>query len=478
MPSEVELKLEVDPGAAGMLLKEPWLCNGRCATLPQVSTYYDTPDGKVRRHGFTLRVRSVGNRFFQTVKTLGGNVGLFDRGEWEYEVNGAEIDRECLARTPLAQFEDAELAPVIRSKVNRSSCRIDSESSEFQLDYDEGEMTAGRRHLDVSEMELELIRGEAVAAFTLARRIAEEVPVKIGVMSKAERGFALADGRLGKAFKAEPVGVRPGMTIAEAFAAIVSACIRHFRLNEPLVIAERSPEALHQARVALRRLRAAFSLFRSALNDPGSMRLRDELRWFTRQLGDARNLDVFLQRDIEEADRQRLQHERELAYDRVIGALESKRFRLLMLDLVAWSAFGEWRSEATAGRPIEPYANHRIDRLWAKISHARRLTHMGEHQRHRLRIQAKKLRYALEFVAALHTGEQARQKKFAKAVEDLQETLGQLNDLTVARKLVALDSWLIELHEPDEAERALLHDAGRTIGHLRDTGAYWRDGDD
>jgi CHAD domain-containing protein len=183
-------------------------------------------------------------------------------------------------------------------------------------------------------------------------------------------------------------------------------------------------------------------------------------------------------RDIEEADRQRLQHERELAYDRVIGALESKRFRLLMLDLVAWSAFGEWRSEATAGRPIEPYANHRIDRLWAKISHARRLTHMGEHQRHRLRIQAKKLRYALEFVAALHTGEQARQKKFAKAVEDLQETLGQLNDLTVARKLVALDSWLIELHEPDEAERALLHDAGRTIGHLRDTGAYWRDGDD
>jgi CHAD domain-containing protein len=103
---------------------------------------------------------------------------------------------------------------------------------------------------------------------------------------------------------------------------------------------------------------------------------------------------------------------------------------------------------------------------------------MGEHQLHRLRIQAKKLRYALEFVAALHTGEQARQKKFAKAVEDLQETLGQLNDLTVARKLVALDSWLIELHEPDEAERALLHDAGRTIGHLCDTGAYWRDGDD
>jgi inorganic triphosphatase YgiF len=478
VPREIELKLEIDPEAAERLLLESWLCDGHCRAEPQLSVYYDTADGEIRRRGFTLRVRSVGDRYLQTVKTLAAGAGLFDRGEWEYEIGGIELERECLSRTPLAHFESSGLEPIIRSQVTRRSCRVVSDGSEFQLDYDEGEISAGLRSQRISELELELINGDPSIAHKLARTIADREPAKLGVVSKAERGFALADDRLGKAVKAEPVAIRPGMTIGEGFATIVAACIRHFRLNEPLVISRRSPEALHQSRVALRRLRAAFWLFRSAISDSRFDLLRDELRWFTRKFGDARNLDVFLQRDHPQSERSRLEREREEAYDRVVEAMDSKRCRLLILDIIGWSSFGEWSRQAMAGRPIEPYVSRRIDRLWAKLTHSRHLSHMSEEERHRLRILAKKLRYALEFVAALHVNERERQKKFAKGIEDLQEALGQLNDLTVARTLVAVDAWPIELHEPDEAERALLHDAGRSLDHLRDAGAYWREADD
>src|SRR5205085_9076229 len=125
---------------------------------------------------------------------------------------------------------------------------------------------------------------------------------------------------------------------------IVTACIRHFRRNEPLVIEKRSMNALHQARVAMRRLRSTLTLFRTVVADDEFMALRDELRWFTGKLGDARNLDVYLQRDLPKDEKRTLKAKRERVYDQVIETMESGRFRRLMLDLIAWAYLGEWRT--------------------------------------------------------------------------------------------------------------------------------------
>ena len=57
--------------------------------------------------------------------------------------------------------------------------------------------------------------------------------------------------------------LRPNLSVAEAFQIIARACVRHFRLNEPLLIASRSAEPLHQARVAIRRLRCGAILVRA-----------------------------------------------------------------------------------------------------------------------------------------------------------------------------------------------------------------------
>lgn len=445
-----------------------------CKVLEQSSTYFDTPDKKLRTRGYTLRVRKVGGRFIQTLKSTGNGAGLFQRGEWEYEIEGQEPDPDKLLHTPLAQFDVSQLVPVIHSQVRRASCRFHEPDGEVELALDEGVTRAGRCEAPLSEIEIELIHGAPAAVLGLARQIARRIPVKLGVMSKAERGFALADGSLGKVMKAEPVPVEATMTLAEGFAAIVSACLRHFRMNEPLVISQRSSFALHQARVAMRRLRSAMSLFRPVINDARFPKLRDELRWFTRELGDARNLDVFLERERSRDEDLPLEERREAAYDRVIAEMDSERVRTLLLDLVEWSMLGEWRNSTSAQQPFEPYASSRIDRLWHQIAHSDEIRAMDEDERHRLRIRIKKLRYALDFMDLIYVEQGARKRKFANAVEQLQEALGHLNDRAVARILVGADDWPIEPIEPSADEDALLKAAAHALSKMHRIGPFWR----
>ena len=275
-----------------------------------------------------------------------------------------------------------------------------------------------------------------------------------------------------KVVKAQRVLVHPDMTVAQGFQTIVAACIRHFRFNEPAVIEHRHVEALHQVRVAMRRLRSALSLFRPAIADANFKRLRGELRWFTGELGEARNLDIVLGWDLPDGERERLERNRDRAYQAIIAAMESPRFRNLMLDLVSWVSDGDWRRNSKASEPLGTLTNRRIDRLWRKVSKARKLGAMDDRETHRLRIQVKKLRYALDFVAALHV--HGRQKKFGKAMEKIQEALGRCQDLTMARSFLGPQAAsIIELEGGAKPRR--LRDAKQSLRRLRKIGPYWRD---
>jgi CHAD domain-containing protein len=290
---------------------------------------------------------------------------------------------------------------------------------------------------------------------------------------KAERGFMLAEPRFGRVTKAEKVVLCPEMTVAEAFETIVASCLRHFRLNVPLVVEQRLPAALHQLRVAMRRLRTALSLFRRAVSDDRFARLRDELRDFADDLGEARNLDVFLQSPLDPALRRRLSGTRDAAYDEVVQALESRHVGTLMSDIADWAEHGRWRESSIARRQIGPFAVRRIDRLWKNVERAGVLRRMSEKERHELRILVKKLRYGLEFVRGFHSGSK-RRRSFGRALEDLQECLGLLNDAAVARRMVADEAWTWVRREPSEAEHQLLRHADRALDRLQQLQPYWR----
>jgi CHAD domain-containing protein len=195
------------------------------------------------------------------------------------------------------------------------------------------------------------------------------------------------------------------------------------------------------------------SLFGPVVSDPRLPAVKTGLRRISAQLGEARNLDVFLQGLAAEAERRpgepglaeftaHVRRQREAAYDAAIATLRSRRFRVFLLDLVAWIETGPWlASEANAAirtRPVEDFAADLLRRRRRKVRrNGRHLDRLDPPARHEVRIDAKKLRYASEFFGSLAQDGKGRRrhKAFVSALEDLQEHLGALNDAATGADL-------------------------------------------
>ena len=479
---EIELKLSLAPDQVAPLLALPQL-GAASAAAEQVSIYYDTPEGHVRKAGFSLRVRRKGRRYVQTLKEGGGDAGGFSaRGEWERRIDGPELDLGALADTPLAPLltrkkvrDRLEIAS--ETRVHRTTWQIARDSSLIELILDVGEVVAGERREPVCEIELELKRGDRNELFDMAREIGRDIPLRLGVVSKSERGAALAARRPKRVFGAEPVELLPETAIADAFAVIVRSCLRHFRRNEPAAGAPLGVEGVHQLRVAMRRLRSAFGLFRPVIAGPEADCLRDELKGLSALLGEARDVDVTIallrrsggDRKAVSAELRRLKRARAKAYDALEARLASDALPGLFLDLAAWAEVGSWRERPRARRSVEAFAEERLGRLWRKLRKAgKRIAEADGEARHRLRIDVKKLRYASEFFAGLALGGGRRRwKDFLKQLEQLQESLGALNDIETASRVAAGES------DPGDGA-ALLRAAQRSYDRLREIGPYWR----
>jgi inorganic triphosphatase YgiF len=476
MGKEIELKLDVVGEQSALIESDPLFRGLDNCKAHQTSIYYDTRKRLLAKHGFSLRVRSSGDGFVQTLKRTVASDGLFTRDEWEWKVPGAELDRSKLIEVPVELPSESgkvrrKLHPVLRSDVERTSWQLRQGASDVQVDWDVGTLSSGERSLNFAEVEFELLKGGAADVVAAARTLAERVPVKLGVLSKAERGAAMSEGALERVSKAAPISIQPSDTVGQAFASIMHACLKHYRLNEDVVLRNRAGDALHQARVALRRLRSAFSFFRPAIADEQFLGMREELRWFTGQLGEARNLDVYLQRELAPEEIEATTRRREEAYDQVIEAMNSAKLRLLLVDLTGWASVGPWRGEKLANRPIRSFATKRLNKLWSTIEPARAmLAQMDEESRHRLRIQVKKMRYAVEFFNEVYPSSK-RKKRFVRSVEELQESLGNLNDLATARVL-APDLTNDRPHEETE-ELEHLRKSETSLEDLCAAGPFW-----
>lgn len=472
---ETELKLQLEGADLGALEAEPLFAAPPASSEEQLTRYYDTADRTLEAAGYRLRVRRTGRGFVQTIKPISEAAGLFAREEWEFHVASIEPDLQALEPDALkalaANGRLASLQPVSSFSVRRRSWLVHHGKSQVQLDLDVGTAEARARRADFAELELELRAGEAADLVALAAELADRAPVRMGVLTKAERGFALAEGRLGEVVKTVPVGIQPDASVAESFAAIVQSCLKHYALNEPLVVEQRSAAALHQCRVAMRRLRATFSLYKPVILDADMETFRVQLRTFTQRLGCARDLDVYLERDIHPAERQQRFAEREVAYDDAIAAMRSAEVRRLMLQVAGWSVFGDWRSSETAQSPVVGFARKRLDRLWRSVRIESSLEALSAEERHQLRIQFKKLRYAVEFLRGTLKIRGKRRRSFGQSIETIQEELGKLNDISTAQSLTDSEpAWLIRPQEGREHLAA----AEQAYADLMAVGRVWR----
>ncbi|SFR76719.1 CHAD domain-containing protein [Sphingomonas jatrophae] len=476
-PREIELKLDI---AEADLAAARDLFGGGADVVRQCSTYYDTPDGALAAEGVSLRVREAKGRFVQTVKTEGGRAaGLFARPEWECALDTADV--RVGADTPLPALLGAavgSIAPRFTVENERQTWQAEVSGSVVEVVLDRATIMAGQCRQTFAEIELELKQGSVDALFRIARRIEAVAPVRIGVLSKADRGARLRAGPPG-GVKAEPVMVNKDGTALAAFRRVAQACMRHYRLNEMVLIERRDAHALHQARVALRRLRSAFTVWKRLLPAEAAEAHAADLRWLAAVLGNARNLDVLIERVPTGALRERIAAAREASYDEVQAVLASGRIRAVMLDLAEWLAVG--LDGVEEGPPTAEFAAEALSRWRRRVKRdGRNLAKADDETRHELRKDAKKLRYTAEFFASLFAeGKVAkRRKRFLERLEVLQDELGALNDLATAPEVFAdLGLTQTELADalPDDARKPRhIARAAAAMDDLIDTRPFWR----
>src|SRR5262249_3226737 len=214
------------------------------------------------------------------------------------------------------------------------------------------------------------------------------------------------------------------------------------------------PEGVHQMRVGLRRLRAAISLFSDVVSDSTLARIKTELKWLTKALAPARDLDVFLA-EMPSLPRRlaasggdgfhdELAGRQARAHDRAEQVVGSDRFHKMILDVAQWVEAGPWtKAGTTRRRRAQPSADFAIDELSRRHKkirkRARKVKTLDPQQRHKLRIAAKKLRYGVEFFAGLFARKRLnkRRKAFLAVLKDLQSALGGLNDVAARDHLGA-----------------------------------------
>ncbi len=502
---ETEIKLALNPADMERLRRHGFVREtslGRAQTRNLSSVYYDTPDFSLFRAGITVRLRHGGQTVRQTVKTRGHQAGgLFTRPEWESPVAGDGLDETMLRATGLDLLQDpalpARLVPVFRSTIRRRLYHLACDRWEVDMALDVGEVQAADGSAPISEVEFELVSGTPADLFTLARRLTTHFPTRLEPRSKAERGFALAIGQQPAPSKAPPVRLTPQDSVGTAFQTIARNCLSHFQINESCLSQTGDGEALHQMRVALRRLRSAIRLFHPILAAPDLSALEPELRWLLSVLGPARDMDVLLDNTLTPAGagldddqlhllRGHWKGLRDESFERMGQALTSSRHTALLLDLGAWIEVGDWLDgDAPAAlrrdQPVITHARTQLDKCTQRLRKGggKHLDRLSPESRHRVRILGKRLRYAGEFFAPLFGD--AKTKPFLSTLARLQDCLGELNDQAVARTMLGQSMAIPALTWSaghitgwqESHQAALLAEASQCWAEWRDQKPFW-----
>lgn len=468
---EIELKLLVAPKDLARVDRHPAVRavrrgGGRKHALATV--YYDTPDRDLAQAGIALRLRRDGKRWIQTLKGGGGSAaGLHARDEIEWDLLGDSLNVALLDETPYAELFAkrkirGRLHPVFATEFERAVRTLAfPDGTLAELALDRGVIRAGRHEAPISEAEIELKAGDPARLFALAREVARDVPLRLGHASKAERGYALGLGAAPPQ-KARAVRLEPALTAGAALRRIALACIEQMQANEDGLLTGRDPEYLHQLRVGLRRLRCCFGLVALATSKESVAPLVEELRWLGGALGPARDWDVFLTETFPPLARRfagaeglasfraraaRVRRAHDEAARQVVA---SSRYTALLLTLGEAFARDELpgftRASAPAAAvdgqppgvaaPVAAFAAFVLDRRDRRVrKRGRDVPAATPEERHRVRIAAKKLRYAAQFFASLYAAK--RVARYVAALEDLQDILGALNDAAVVDRLLA-----------------------------------------
>ncbi len=503
MAVETELKLHIAPEQLARLKRHPLLRAHQLArpiTSRLYNIYFDTPKLELHRSEMALRLRRAGRQWLQTLKG-GGSVkaGLHQRNEWEIPVSRAALD---FSSTQAAEFEQhlplalrKKLQPVFVTDFSRTSRMLNWQGAQIELCMDHGEVRTEQRSTPICELELELKSGEPLQLFDLALELLEIVPFELEAVSKAEQGYRLLTGYADRPIKGAAPDIAKKDTLAEALQALIWSCLLHLQGNLRGAMGSDDAEYLHQMRVALRRLRVVLRMAGKIRADDRLAALNNEVAALCVALGRNREWDVFIAQIAQpmcarmagHAGLQALlaasERQRDGCYAALRGAAQAHELQRLMLRFAIWMNGPYWRQQEKAMPTARDFSAHRLQKLFGKFAQSG--LHLDTHDAerlHSLRILSKKLRYSAEFFATLY--DRQRTKPFLAALSEVQEVLGQINDVAVAHRLLGDIAALPELSTHQEAialaKGWIAHDLShqftalkKTIQRFNRQSAFW-----
>ncbi|MDR1969328.1 MAG: CHAD domain-containing protein [Burkholderiaceae bacterium] len=447
MSTEIELKLQLDAKNARKLAEHPLLAGLATQRQRLLNTYYDTPDLALHQRRIALRFRRKGTDWLLTVKSAEpASGGLAVRNEWEAQTTPGQFDFTHVDAPELKNFLElatTRLKPIFTTDFRRQIWQVPFGESLIELALDRGHIASGGHRERLCEIELELLDGRITDIFGLTRSLQKHLQLYPAIASKAERGYRLFRDEAPRPFKAKPPPLAADMTPVEAFRSIALACLEHFQRNEPGLQDGGQVEFVHQARVALRRLRSAIKLFAPLLPPEFVTAYGQTWQTLASALGDARNWDVFLAETLPPIqahfpDHHDLKRLRSTARQRARHARRSIAHLLTLREyprLVIEFTAAVYALSDTLPLPLKKFASERL------AQHARRARKLAEKHatlsaadRHRMRIAFKKLRYATEFFAPLLPAK--RLAPALAALACLQDELGLINDHVTAEALL------------------------------------------
>ena len=415
-------------------------------------TYFDTDDWRLNRAGYTCRIRSKGDSSELTLKSMAESSG------------GMRSRRELteVLESPSVRPTEApgQCGAIIRAVAGRSPVeaqfRLETHREVFNLSDAEGllaEIAVDETSIPVGEdRPVRLSRVEIEVDAAAVERARAFVAAMVSANHLTEAGTSKFESALIATGKSVPTRngkfgattVSPEMTAGEVAYAVLRKQFGVLEENEPGTRLGEDIEALHDMRVATRRMRAALAAFRPVLT-PRMLRFRDQFGWVASALGEVRDLDVQLERMHEwranfpaeraaalEGVEEVLNARRKVARKRMLAVLDSRRYERLCLSFAGALRAGPPKSFAPGRTPILGVAPDLVERRY------KRLRKQGDAIKknsppeayHLLRIDAKKLRYALEFVGNGIYGKPATE--FSSKVTEMQDVLGLHQDAYVA----------------------------------------------
>ena len=476
------LTLSADAAAFAALAAHPLLGGPtRLRRARHDITYFDTDAADLNLHGLTLASRRL----------RAGAVLRLTGPEGVVEVKAEAADIEALPAAARARAARAAarrpLRPWVELRLRRAARLLSFEGAMIEAAFEEGEIVAGTQTRPLREITLTLKAGEPAALYRLGLAMLDLAPLSLGVASQAERGFALAAGDAGPAPRARPPDFGAEATLDAALAGLLRQGLAHFLGAWPALTSSDAAEAVHQIRVALRRLRSLLAVLRKAFPAAEVDFLRAEAKRIADSFGPARDWRVFCDM-VAAGPAARLgasvagrlgasgmaelialaQARAEAGQAQGAQTLAAAGATRFALALHLYVCARGWRNAAgeanlrALGEPAAEFAAHALERLFRRVRRrARGFAALAPEARHEMRIALKQLRYAVDFFGALFRPG-AAVAGFAEAASELQDLLGLANDAAVAAHRVA------EIELTDDPELAFA--AGAVVGWCERSG--------